>query len=100
MSGRKRSSCFAVTINHVEWGKDCLAEYLLAGDCVRRLAIGCEPHHPPLDCMTGEVPESNGFHHHIFVEFKEKYFLEEVRRIFEEFLGGEPWSFDVQVSVC
>lgn len=99
MAGRNRSHCFSVTINHVEWTKDCLAEFLTASGDIKRLAIGEEVHHPPLDCVTGElVPGDHGFHHHIFVEFKERYFLTEVRAIFEEFLGQEPWSFDVQVS--
>lgn len=100
MSGRKRSSCFAVTINHVEWGKDALGVFLEATEDIKRLAIGQEIHHPPLDCITGEVVNDNGgFHHHIFVEFKEKYFLSEVRNIFEEFLGGEPHSIDIQVGM-
>lgn len=99
MAGRKRSSCFAVTINHVEWGKDALGIFLEATGDIRRLAIGEEAHHPPLDCITGEVVSDNGgFHHHVFVEFKEKYFLSEVRSIFEEFLGGEPHSIDIQVG--
>lgn len=98
MAGRKRSSCFIVTINHVEWGKDCLAEFLLATDDIKRLAIGEEPHNPPLDCITGEPSSVVGKHHHVFVEFIEKYFLPEVRSMFEEFLGGEEHSIDIQVS--
>jgi len=99
MSGRKRSSAFSITINHVEWSKSCLSEFLMASDDIRRLVISEETHHPPADCDTGIVPETTERHHHVFVEFKEKYFLDEVRAIFEEFLGQEPWSFDVQVRI-
>lgn len=99
MSGRKRSHCFAITINHVQWSKSCLFEFLMASGEIKRLGIGEEKHHPPIDPETGLAPEEDGRHHHIFVEFSEKYFLTEVRAIFEEFLGHEPWSFDVQVRL-
>jgi len=98
MAGRKRSSCFIVTINHVEWTKDCVGEFFCATGDIARLAVGEEPHNPPLDSNTGEAPEPDGFHHHIFIEFKTKYYLPEVREMFEEFLGHEPVSIDIQVS--
>lgn len=93
------SSCFAVTFNHVEWTKDCFAEFILASDDVQRLAIAQEEHHPPLDCITGEAPPPAGYHHHVFIEFITPKYLEEVRNICAEFLGDEPRSVNVQVGV-
>lgn len=92
----RASSCFAITFNHVEWTKDCFAEFILATDDVQRLAIAQEEHHPPLDCITGEAPEPNGYHHHVFIEFITPKYLEQVRQYCAEFLGDEPRSVNVQ----
>lgn len=103
MSGRKRSHCFAITFNHVEWTKDCFGEFLRADNLVKRLAIGEEVHHGPLDPLTGQPDDTNhGIHHHVFVEFEDKYFLTEVHDVVQLFLGQEDErisSFDVQVWV-
>lgn len=100
MSGRKRGHCFAITINHVEWPKSAFGVYLEATELLKRFAIGEEPHHPPLDPDTGKVVEGveGGFHHHCFAEFIDKYFCVEVRDIVLDFLGGEAYSIDIQVS--
>lgn len=100
MSGRKRSHCFSITINHVEWSKKCFGEYMLADEgLVKRLAVGQEKHHPEFDCDTGAIiGDSDSFHHHIFIEFVDNYFLTEVRDLIVCFLGGEDHSFDIQVS--
>ncbi len=100
MSGRKRGHNFAVTINHVEWKKSCLGVYLEASELFKRFAIGEEAHNPPLDPDTGKVVEGDlgGYHHHIFLEFIEPYYLVEVREIFDDFFGGEAWSINIQVS--
>lgn len=101
MSGRKRGHNFAITINNVEWSKTCFAEYFIASDIVKRLAVGEEKHHPSVDCDTGEVIDDGvvGRHHHIFVEFVEGFFLPEVRDLIVLFLGGEEHSFDIQVRI-
>ena len=96
----KRSACFAITFTHVSWCKDALGEFLTAGNLVQRLAIGEEPHHPPLDCLTGEIPDGDfGRHHHCFVEFKEKYLFKEVQEIIGEFLEhNNEHGYDLQVK--
>ena len=98
MSGRKRSSCFAITLNHVEFDKTCLGVYWSSAGLIRRFAAGEEAYHPPLNPITGDVEDDiGGRHQHIFVEFVEKYFLLEVRDMVIEFLGGdEERSIDVQ----
>lgn len=98
MDGRKRSSCFAITINHIDWTKDCVAEYFTATGDINRLVVAEEFYHPPLDCVTGEPVESNERHNHIFVEFKEKYFCTEVRTMVEDFVGGEDFLINIQVK--
>lgn len=100
MSGRKRSHNFAITINHVQWSKSCLGEYMVASETCKRLAIGEEPHHINIDCDTGLPVDTDppGVHHHIFVELLDSYFLPEVRDIFVDFLGGEEYSLNIQVS--
>ncbi|CAF3893028.1 unnamed protein product, partial [Rotaria sp. Silwood1] len=71
----------------------CLAEFWTADNLVNRLAIGEEAYHPPLNCDTGEIEElvDPGHHHHIFVDFVDKYFLDEVREVLMVFLGGESY---------
>lgn len=99
MAGRKRSSAFAITLNHVEWDKTCFGEFMLAGDLVRRICVAEEKHHPPLDPLSGELLDNCvSKHHHVFVEFVEKYFLPEVREMVVQFLCEEEHSFDIQVS--
>ncbi|CAF5067122.1 unnamed protein product [Rotaria sp. Silwood1] len=99
MAGRKRSHCFCVTINHADWSKSCLGEYLTAGNLVKRLAIGEEKYSPPLDPDTGSVDDTVavGRHHHCFIDFVDNYFLVEVQDIINLFLGGDPYSLDIQV---
>lgn len=100
MLGRKRSHNFAITINHVTWSKSCLGEYMVASETCKRLAIGEEQHHPIIDCDSGLpiTSDLSGHHHHIFVELLDSYFLSEVRDIIVDFLGGEEYSIDIQVS--
>ncbi|CAF0865324.1 unnamed protein product [Rotaria sp. Silwood1] len=100
MAGRKRSHCFCVTINHADWSKSCLGEYLTAGNLVKRLAIGEEKYSPPLDPDTGSVDDTVavGRHHHCFIDFVDNYFLVEVQDIINLFLGGDPYSLDIQLS--
>lgn len=101
MDGRKRSSSFAITFNHVEWDKTCFGEWLLAGELAKRICICEESHHPPLDPLTGLLPDGEaGRHHHVFVEFIDKYFLTEVRDICIRFLGDEEdRSINIQVNI-
>lgn len=101
MSGRQRSSSFSITFNHVEWSKSCFGSWLVNGDLIKRCCISEEAYHPPLDSEAGELMnEPNGRHHHAFVEFKDKYFLPEVRAIIIEFLcGEEDWSLNIEVNI-
>lgn len=98
MSGRKRSHCFFLTINHVEWSKSSFGEWLLAAELASEFAIGEEEYHPALNPDTG-LPSSDpvGRHHHIYIKFIEGYRYEEVQEIISEFLGGEVYSFNLQV---
>jgi len=97
MDSRKRSSCFAITLNHVDFDKSCLGEYWSAAGLFRRFACGEEDYHPPLD-INGELSMGDhGKHHHIFVEFIDKYFLSDVREMVIEFYGGDgDRSIDIQ----
>ncbi|CAF2699099.1 unnamed protein product [Rotaria sp. Silwood2] len=61
MHSRKRSTCFVVTINHITW------------------AVSQEAYRPPLDPIIGLPSDQLGYHHHIFLRFKERYFLLDVR---------------------
>lgn len=96
---RKRSHNFAITINHVNWTKSCPGEYFTASGMVQRMAVGEEEYHPPLDSETGEAVErdSNGFHHHIFIQFIDGFSLSEVREMVVEFIDNGEYSIDVQV---
>lgn len=86
-------------MNHVVWSKSCFGEFLVASDLVRRMAIGEEEYHPPLDCESGEAVsvDNPGVHHHIFVEFIDGYLLSDVRGMVIEFLSGGEYSVDIQV---
>jgi len=99
MSGRKRSSSFAITLTHVDFDKTCFGSWCVNGGLSKRICVAEEVHHPPLDPISAElmqeVPEK---HHHIYVEFEEKYFLPEVRDLIIEFLcGDDSRSINVQV---
>lgn len=87
---RKRSHNFAITLNHVEWDKSCFGEFMIAGGNVKRLAVGEEQYHPPLDWSSGEAVEvsGGGVHHHIFVEFIDGFYLSDVREMVVEFLDN------------
>lgn len=100
MNGRKRSSSFAITLNHVDFDKTCFGSWCVNGDLVKRLVVAQESHHSALNPESGELMnEDAGKHQHIFVEFKEKYFLTEVHSIVYEFLGGEE-DRSINVQVC
>lgn len=96
---RKTSHNFAITMNHVSWSKTCFGEFFVASCLVRRLAVGEEEYHPPLDFETGDVVDCGpqGVHHHAFIEFIDGYSLSSVRDMVEEFIGGEQLSIDIQV---
>lgn len=100
MSGRQRSSSFAITLTHVDFDKTCFGLWCVNGGLSKRICVAEEDHHPPLDPITGELMnEPVDKHHHIYVEFEEKYFLPEVRDVVVEFLCGEEHrSINVQVS--
>jgi hypothetical protein len=99
--GRKGSTCFLITFNHITWDKDAFPIYLLADDLISAAAVCQEKYHPPLDCLTG-LPQVGdfGFHHHCFIRFKENVKLSRVRFYVDSFLGGEPLSVDIQVRRC
>lgn len=99
MAGRKRSHCFAITLNHVDYDKTCLGEYWRCGDLIDRFACGEEHYNPPLDPLTGEADDVVGRHHHIFVEFVDGYFLDEVRDMVVEFYGGDN-GVSVDIQCC
>ena len=80
MFGKKRSHCFFLTVNHIEWSKTALGEWLLAADLCEEFAVVEENYHPPLDAETGEVaPTAPARHHHIYLKFKEGYWFTEVQ---------------------
>jgi hypothetical protein len=51
MLSRKRSHCFAITFNNVDWKKSDLGNWLLIDNDNKpnEIAIGEEKYHPPLD---------------------------------------------------
>lgn len=93
----RASACFAITIGHIEWSKSDIGNWFLIDDYAKRLAIGVEPYHPPLDSETGQPADGIAGHHmHIFLETSEKYLLVDVRGHIDVFLGGEEFSVNVQ----
>ena len=93
----RASSCFAITIGHVDWSKSDLGNWLLIDGYAVRVAIGMEPYHPPLDCETGDpVSGNNGYHMHLFVETSGKWLLTDIRDHIDVFLGGEEYSVNIQ----
>lgn len=94
----RASACFAITIGHVDWKKSDLGNWLLIDDYAKRVAIGLEPYHPPLDSETGlpSTAGADGYHMHIFMETTEKYHLVDIRGHLDVFLGGEEYSVNVQ----
>lgn len=93
----RRSSCFAVTLGHVDWTKKVIGEWLQVDGYANRICVGAEPYHPPLDCETGEAAVGDvGYHHHIFIETREKWLLCEIRDHFMVFTGGEEFSINIQ----
>jgi hypothetical protein len=86
----RQSLCFAITLNHVDFTKDCLGDYLWADDLVEEIAIGEEVSHSPLNPLSGK-------HQHIFVRFVKNYHYNEVLDIIDIFYGGEPHSVNLQL---
>lgn len=100
MSGRQRSHSFAITFNHVEWSKTCFGQWCVDAGLVKRICVAEEKYHPALDPDSGELMnEPTDRHHHVFVEFIDKYFLPEVRDLCIQFLcEEEDRSVNVQVT--
>ena len=76
---RKRSSCFALTINHVSFDRTCLGDYLRSDNLVQEFVCGQEEYSQALDPLTGDpIDGVTSYHHHYFIRFVESYGLDEV----------------------